>query len=156
MKPFSRILSSLIVLSLLVACATTPVRRPARLTQAASNTQNPSGQVTQVPRLVTGKPNIVFILADDLNQDEIQYMPKVKALIADQGLTFSNYFVPESLCCPSRATTLRGQYPHNTGVLSNNRPNGGFAKFFNQGEENRPSLSGCKQLAIPQCWLVNI
>ena len=62
-------------------------------------------------------------------------MPKLKSLITDQGETFPNYFVPESLCCPSRATTLRGQYPHNTKVLGNGLPLGGFQRFFQLGEE---------------------
>jgi N-acetylglucosamine-6-sulfatase len=83
----------------------------------------------------TGKPNILFILTDDLDAAEMEYMPNLKALIAGQGETFSNYFVPESLCCPSRATTLRGQYPHNTRILTNDPPTGGFARFFNLGEE---------------------
>ncbi|MCJ7520331.1 MAG: sulfatase, partial [Anaerolineaceae bacterium] len=81
------------------------------------------------------KPNIIFILADDLDTSAIQYMPKLKSLITDQGVTFSNYFVAESLCCPSRATTLRGQYPHNTQIVGKSMPNGGFKKFFQLGEE---------------------
>jgi arylsulfatase A-like enzyme len=62
-------------------------------------------------------------------------MPKLKSLITDQGETFTNYFVSESLCCPSRATTLRGQYPHNTEIVGNVMPTGGFRKFFQLGEE---------------------
>jgi len=81
------------------------------------------------------KPNIVFILTDDLDAAAIQYMPHLKALITDQGLTFANYFVSMSLCCPSRAATLRGQYPHNTQILGNQLPTGGFQKFFQLGEE---------------------
>jgi arylsulfatase A-like enzyme len=81
------------------------------------------------------KPNIVFVLTDDLDAAEIQFMPKLKALITDQGVTLSNYFVAMSLCCPSRATTLRGQYPHNTQILGNQLPTGGFQKFFQLGEE---------------------
>ena len=60
---------------------------------------------------------------------------QLKSLIVDQGETFPNYFVPESLCCPSRSTTLRGQYPHDTKILSNDPPNGGWQKFFSLGEE---------------------
>ena len=62
-------------------------------------------------------------------------MPKLKSLITDQGLTFTNYFVSMSLCCPSRSTTLRGQYPHNTQILGNQLPTGGFQKFYQLGEE---------------------
>jgi arylsulfatase A-like enzyme len=81
------------------------------------------------------KPNIVFILTDDLDAAEIQYMPKLKALVTDQGETLTNYFLAESLCCPSRTTTLRGQYSHNTQILGNSLPSGGFDKFYQLGEE---------------------
>ena len=81
------------------------------------------------------KPNIVFVLTDDLDYASIQYMPKVKLLIADQGVTFTNYLVSMSLCCPSRTATLRGQYGHNTQILGNTPPTGGFERFFELGEE---------------------
>jgi len=75
------------------------------------------------------RPNIVFILTDDEDVALHAAMPKTKALLHDRGTTFDNYFVTYSLCCPSRATTLRGQYPHNTGVRGNLPPEGGFATF---------------------------
>jgi arylsulfatase A-like enzyme len=34
------------------------------------------------------------------------------------------------LCCPSRTTILRGQFPHNTGVLTNALPDGGFERAY--------------------------
>ena len=114
----------------LAATATARRARPTA-TQAAASQPAPTGTASGA-----AQPNIVFILADDLDAAEIQYMPKLKALIADQGLTFSNYSVAMSLCCPSRATTLRGQYPHNTQILGNSLPRGGYQKFFQLGEEN--------------------
>jgi N-acetylglucosamine-6-sulfatase len=63
-------------------------------------------------------------------------MGKLKSLVTDQGETFTNYFVSDSLCCPSRATTLRGQYPHNTKILGNAWPLGGYRKFHDLGEES--------------------
>jgi N-acetylglucosamine-6-sulfatase len=81
------------------------------------------------------RPNIVFVLTDDLDAAELAFMPKVKALLADQGASFSNYFVNVSLCCPSRATMLRGQYAHNTGVMTNNGTTGGFETAFARGLE---------------------
>ena len=48
-------------------------------------------------------------------------MPQVKSAIADRGVSFSNYFVNISLCCPSRTSILRGQYAHNTEVFTNNK-----------------------------------
>ncbi|HXF04645.1 MAG TPA: sulfatase-like hydrolase/transferase [Blastocatellia bacterium] len=82
------------------------------------------------------RPNIIFILTDDLDAHSIAFMPKLKALLIDQGVSFSNFFVSFSLCCPSRATILRGQYAHNTQILANRPPDGGFEKFHSLGEEN--------------------
>jgi N-acetylglucosamine-6-sulfatase len=44
-------------------------------------------------------------------------------------VTFRNSFVNYSLCCPSRATFLTGQYAHNHDVWGNAPPNGGFDRF---------------------------
>ena len=97
----------------------------------AVNTPAPT---TVAPRFA-GKPNIIFILVDDLDASGYAFMPKLKALVTDQGVTFSNYFVSVSQCCPSRATTLRGQYAHNTKVLDNTMPTGGYQRFMLEGEE---------------------
>ncbi len=81
------------------------------------------------------KPNFIVILTDDLDVKSVEFMPKLKALLTKHGTTFSNYFVTESLCCPSRASLLRGQYPHNHQVLNNHPPEGGFEKFYKLGAE---------------------
>jgi hypothetical protein len=65
------------------------------------------------------KPNFVFILADDMRKDHLRYMPKTRSLLGDGGMSFANAYVSNALCCPSRATIMRGQYAHNTGVWSN-------------------------------------
>ena len=70
-------------------------------------------------------PNIVFILTDDQRLDTLSFMPNVKELLAAHGVTFTNAFVTTSLCCPSRASILTGQYSRHTGVLSNVPPDGG-------------------------------
>ncbi len=82
------------------------------------------------------RPNIIFILTDDLDAKSISVMPQLKALIADQGVTFSNFFVTDSLCCPSRSSILRGQYVHNHRVLSNAPPNGSYSRFYELGHES--------------------
>jgi N-acetylglucosamine-6-sulfatase len=83
-------------------------------------------------------PDIIMILTDDqdVQLGEIDYMPNVQKLLAQQGTSFSNHLVPLSLSCPSRTTILRGQYPHNTGVLTNALPDGGFEKAYAEGLES--------------------
>jgi arylsulfatase A-like enzyme len=124
----SRLLVAVVlVLLALSACATSHARaRPPRSTTKPSGT--PSGPVA--------RPNFVFLLTDDLDASEISVMPKLKSLLTDQGTTLSDYNVSVSWCCPSRSTTLRGQYAHNTTIWSNTAPNGGFGRFYEKGLQN--------------------
>ena len=64
------------------------------------------------------KPNIIFILTDDMRKDDLNntYMPKTTTQLVAKGRSFKNAFVSNPLCCPSRATIMRGQYSHNTKV----------------------------------------
>ena len=70
-----------------------------------------------------GKPNIIYILADDLGYgelgcfgQEIIKTPNIDAL-AKIGMKFANaYSMPQ--CTPSRATLLTGQYPWRTGWVN--------------------------------------
>jgi N-acetylglucosamine-6-sulfatase len=75
------------------------------------------------------RPNIVVIESDDQTLESMRVMANVNSLIGGQGATFTNSFVNYSLCCPSRATFLTGQYMHNHRVLGNLPPNGGFGRF---------------------------
>jgi arylsulfatase A-like enzyme len=82
------------------------------------------------------RPNIVFLLTDDLDTSEVAYMPHVRQLLIDEGVSFSRFYVSVSLCCPSRSSILRGQYSHNTGVLTNGSGNGGFETAYRLGIEH--------------------
>jgi N-acetylglucosamine-6-sulfatase len=82
------------------------------------------------------RPNIILILTDDAAVGDLKYMPNLQKEMVEGGTTFQNSFVTNSLCCPARATTLRGQYTHNHQVLSNEPPRGGFQKFRFLGHEN--------------------
>lgn len=78
--------------------------------------------------------NVVFILADDLDWELFKQVPRLAAL-QDQGMTFTNQTVTDSLCCPSRTSILLGQYIHNHGVVSNlSRTGGGWPTFRKKGE----------------------
>lgn len=81
------------------------------------------------------RPNIIFVNTDDLDAASLFAMPKLKASMTDSGTTVANFFVTVSLCCPSRASFLRGQFAHNTQVLTNTPPNGGFGHVHDLGIE---------------------
>ena len=81
-------------------------------------------------------PNVVFILADDLDTRSVSRMPNLRSLLIEEGTTFENAFATNPLCCPSRATILRGQYTHNHEILSNEPPLGGSEKFHDLGHED--------------------
>jgi len=87
------------------------------------------------PKNPARKPNIIFILADDLSSNLVGYMPNLLAM-QKEGTTFSNYFVTNSLCCPSRSSIFTGKFPHNTGVLANAGPDGGYEAFNAHGNES--------------------
>jgi N-acetylglucosamine-6-sulfatase len=79
--------------------------------------------------------NVVVFMTDDEDLAAHAFMPKTKALIEDQGVTFENYFISYPWCCPSRASILRGQYAHNTNVVGNEPPWGGYETFHGLGLE---------------------
>jgi arylsulfatase A-like enzyme len=87
---------------------------------------------TEVP---TDRPNMIFVLTDDLDYASAQQMPELSSLLAKEGATFENAFVSHPICCPSRSTILTGLYDHNHGVKSNSPPDGGFQKFRDEGHE---------------------
>jgi len=93
-------------------------------------TITPKDDVQVIPK--TNRPNILFILTDDLDAElgTANYMPHFQDLLVGRGLTMEDFYVTSPVCCPSRASILRGQYLHNHGVLSNNAPDGGFEKFY--------------------------
>jgi N-acetylglucosamine-6-sulfatase len=85
------------------------------------------------------KPNFVLILVDDFSMNlmprpGLGNMPQLAKMMRE-GMTFDNYFVTDSLCCPSRASILTGLLPHHTGVLTNVPPFGGQEAFTAHGNE---------------------
>ncbi|HEY6941236.1 sulfatase [Dokdonella sp.] len=81
-------------------------------------------------------PDIVVLMADDLDEPTfdtalaLDLLPAIEAAMVDGGLRFDESFVTDSLCCPSRATFMTGQYPHNHGVRRGQfGPDGSFGAF---------------------------
>jgi N-acetylglucosamine-6-sulfatase len=81
------------------------------------------------------RPNIIFLLMDDLNFATVQQMPELRSSVIEEGASFQNNFISYPLCCPSRATILTGLYAHNHDVRGNAPPDGGFQKFRSDGYE---------------------
>jgi arylsulfatase A-like enzyme len=85
--------------------------------------------VTQITHAAE-RPNILFIFSDDHAQNAISaYGSKVNTTphldrLARGGARFTNSFVTNSICTPSRATLLTGQYSHLNGVPVFNRFDG--------------------------------
>ena len=82
------------------------------------------------------RPNILFILTDDLAYADIAMMPNLQRLLVATGTSFDHYYASYAACCPSRASLLRGQYAHNTGVKNNSGVNGGYAAALANKIEN--------------------
>ena len=97
----------------------------------------PGSETETVATTHARPPNIVFILADDHRWDYLSVKghpfietPNVDR-IATEGILFNNAFVTTSLCSPSRASFLTGQYPQQHGVQNNFTPwNNNNVTFF--------------------------
>lgn len=69
------------------------------------------------------RPNIMVIMADDMGFSDLGCYggeidtPNVDGL-AEEGLQFTQFY-NAARCCPTRASLLTGQYPHNVGVGRN-------------------------------------
>jgi N-acetylglucosamine-6-sulfatase len=82
----------------------------------------PGASASAPPAVADTRPNIFVYHLDDLRDaipggiDPLQYMPKTRAWMS-QGRRFTQSFVADPSCCPSRASMMTGRYPHNNGVL---------------------------------------
>ena len=84
-------------------------------------------QTTQSPTQdAPERPNLVFVLTDDMRDDDLAAMPITRRLLADQGMEFTDAISPHPLCCPARAQLATGQYAQNNGVQHNRGVHGGF------------------------------
>ncbi len=82
--------------------------------------------------------NIIFILSDDHRWDYLRFLPEAPKFLetpnldrlAREGAHLRNAFVSTSLCSPSRASILTGQYMHHHRVADNQRPEPAGIRFF--------------------------
>ena len=113
----------------------------------------------------SAKPNILFIMVDDLGKDWISSYgaediatPNIDALAAG-GMKFNNaYSMPA--CSPSRVTLLTGKYPWRNGFVSHwDVPRWGVAYFDWKKKENTTFARLMKELGYATCaagkWQIN-
>lgn len=95
------------------------------------------GQGTNDPStaLADARPNVVIIITDDQRADQLSRMAVTNRELAGNGVMFDQAFASHPLCCPARATILRGQYAHTTGIYANEGIRGGWAAFRDRGLE---------------------
>jgi N-acetylglucosamine-6-sulfatase len=82
--------------------------------------------------------NVIVILSDDHRYDFMSFMESAPDFLetpaldrmAAEGLHVRNAFVTTSLCSPSRASILTGQYAHRHGVVDNTSPIPEGTRFF--------------------------
>ena len=89
----------------------------------------PVEETAPPPATEDSRPNIVFVLVDDLRWDELGIAghPYVETpnidRIAREGAWFQRAFTTTPLCSPARATFLTGLYPHKNGITDNTARN---------------------------------
>jgi len=133
-NPLPVLLALLVPMLLVVSCK---ARNRVFVESKIASAGDPPGKPRIVPATEPtplGSPNIIFVLTDDLSLNLLQYMPHVLKM-EQHGATFANYFVSDSLCCPSRSSIFTGEFPHNTGVFRNKEPDGGYGGFNSHGNE---------------------
>ena len=82
----------------------------------------PSHPVKSAATDVNKKPNIVFILIDDMGWPDVacygskfHETPNIDRL-ADQGMKFTDAYAACPVCSPTRASIMAGQYPARVGI----------------------------------------
>jgi arylsulfatase A-like enzyme len=101
------------------------------LVSAAAPSESPPGAPPPARAPAPRRPNIVFILADDLGYGDVGCYgqtriktPNLDKLAAD-GIRFTSFYAGSTVCAPSRATLMTGLHSgHN--IVRGNRRNAGL------------------------------
>lgn len=104
------------------------------------NANYESDTIVSPVKKVKKKPrNVIFILTDDHRYDYMGFTGKVPWLetpnmdkLASEGAYLPNTFVTTSLCSPSRASILTGQFSHSHTIVDNQAPDPGNLTYFPQ------------------------
>lgn len=109
------------------------------LVAASATVAAPKGDAADTGAPAGGRPrNLILILSDDHRHDFMSFVPGAPPWLETPGLDrlarggahLKNAFVSTSLCSPSRASILTGQYMHHHRVVDNQRPEPADIVFF--------------------------
>jgi N-acetylglucosamine-6-sulfatase len=107
--------------------------------EPASGSPTAASQQAAVPR-----PNVLLVVTDDQKEGTVipQVMPATHRELVQNGFRFTNSYVTNAWCCPSRASILTGQYSHTNGVWTVGGPRGMAAWFPHEGSTLATWLQG--------------
>nr|XP_054755183.1 arylsulfatase-like [Lytechinus pictus] len=126
---FSRLSFLLVAMVLLNASSADDAReRPRRSTgrtaRVSARARRCAGRRTP-PRDPLDKPNFVIFFADDMGYGDlasyghpVQERGPIDDVMVENGIKFTQGYVPDTVCSPSRAALLTGRYPVRSGVYS--------------------------------------
>ncbi len=107
------------------------------LIYGCKNDKKEQTQQTHTNQSSAKQRNVIFILSDDHRYDYMGFTGKVPWLktpnmdkLAKEGAYMKNAFVTTSLCSPSRASILTGQYSHVHTIVDNYAPDPGNLIYF--------------------------
>lgn len=98
------------------------------------------------------RPNVVFILTDDQDThlNSLEYMPRVRRHLIEQGTHFRKHYCTTAVCCPSRVTLWTGKAAHNTNITDVNPPYGMLRVM--RSLRRATKLMSSSQEDIPGSW----
>ena len=98
-----------------------PTKHPSRSVGTSSPSSSSANGASRDP-ILNDRPNVIFILADDLgfnsigNEDlDLDFATPFLSKLAKKSITIQNYYTQES-CTPARAALLTGRYPLSLGM----------------------------------------
>jgi arylsulfatase A-like enzyme len=83
------------------------------------------------------RPNVLVLVTDDQRANTYATMPRTVAKLRAEGTEFSNAVAVTPTCCPSRATIMSGQYPHNHGTFFSSPQS---AELYDKGDSLQADL----------------
>jgi N-acetylglucosamine-6-sulfatase len=94
------------------------------------------------PGIGPSRPDVLFLMVDDASLYHLKYFRQLGRRLRDRsagwhGVRFRNCYAAAPVCCPSRATLLRSQWSHGTGIFFNGESEPGAGDGGGKGFTDR-------------------